>query len=101
MKIEEWAQQKNVADWLLAAAKTRMRWAQGREVSEADFDKGVSETLGLRLSGYADQDKAAEEMKRQVADAQQQRQAQAEEAARSQTLEAQVAATPVETKKEG
>lgn len=96
--IEEWAEQKGTADWQMAAAKHRAKWGAGRQVSEGDFDTAVAEAGGIKLSGYADQQRLTDEMKRQAEEAKAQQDAQKREADMSKTTEQQLAET---TAKEG
>lgn len=51
--IEVWASEKNTADWLLAATKTKHQWGQGKEVDEATFDAAVEATGNIKLHAYA------------------------------------------------
>lgn len=37
--------------WLLAAIKTHMRWAQGKEVSRADLEAAADEVRGIKIGG--------------------------------------------------
>jgi hypothetical protein len=39
--VEEWAKTKGTADWLFAAAKAAFKWAQGKELDEAQYDELV------------------------------------------------------------
>ena len=100
--IEDWAAQKGTPDWLMAAAKYRSKWGQGREVSEGDFDAAVAEAGGIKLSGYADQQKLQKELERESADEQAQREARQREEQGAKTLQEQIAEQPATTEtKEG
>lgn len=92
--IEDWATQKQTEDWQMAAIKQRMRWGIGKEVSEGDFDEALNNVLGIKLSGYADQQKLNAQAQREAEEAKAQREARAQEDARSKTMEQQLAEAP-------
>jgi hypothetical protein len=48
--VEQWATEKQIADWLFAAAKTGHRWPQGVEFSEADFDAAIERAAHTQIS---------------------------------------------------
>ncbi len=51
--IEKWAEEKGVEAWWLAGAKHMHRWAEGKEVSESDFDEAIDAIKNLRVTDPA------------------------------------------------
>ncbi len=49
--IEDWAKDKQVPEWLLAAMKAGNRWAEGKEVTAEDFDDAADRARGLTIGG--------------------------------------------------
>lgn len=96
--IEDWAAQKQTADWLMAAAKQRMRWGIGKQVSEGEFDEAVAGVQGIRLSGYPDQQMLQAQLEAQAKADAEQRDARRREAEGAKTLEQQIAEAPTITK---
>jgi hypothetical protein len=48
---EEWARETNTPAWLHAATRTRLKWAEGREVTSDDYKRATAETAGAPI-GY-------------------------------------------------
>jgi hypothetical protein len=49
--VEVWAQESSTPAWLLAAMRARLHWAQGREVTDAEFTSAAQQTAGAPI-GY-------------------------------------------------
>lgn len=48
--FEVWAREKQAPDFLVAAAKVRFHWGQGREMSAADFDAAIDLVANIRIN---------------------------------------------------
>jgi hypothetical protein len=89
--IEDWAALKETPDWLFAAAKMRHKWGEGRELTEADYTKAIEDVGSIQLSGYPNQQRADEELKRRASEEKAQRDARAREVELAPTHEEQLA----------
>lgn len=47
--VEAWAEAKQIAPWMLAAARTHAAWPVGAELTEASFDEAVEAVSSLSL----------------------------------------------------
>ncbi len=48
--IEKHRDAKKTPEWLFRAAKAQRHWAQGAEVTEADFDLALKEAGSIRIN---------------------------------------------------
>lgn len=49
--VEAWQEKKKAPAHALAAARVLQGWAEGRQVTEADFEKALDNALNLRVGG--------------------------------------------------
>lgn len=53
LSVEDWEAKKQPAPHALAAARVLQNWAEGRQVTEAEFDDALSSALNVRVGGTA------------------------------------------------
>lgn len=47
---EDWAKEKQTADWQFGAAKAMQRWGTGKELSEAEYQAAIEEAGNAKMT---------------------------------------------------
>lgn len=47
--VEDWAAQKSISAWLFAAVRAYERWAEGTELTEAEFEAALARVHTLQF----------------------------------------------------